>query len=121
MKTCSKCKETKSIFEFTKQKQSKDGLDYWCKACKHTSDKTYRATPQGKINKINKSIRWRAKNPDKILVHRIVENAVRKGLLIKPKTCSTIGCNKPPVAHHPDYSKPLDVIWLCPEHHAKEH
>ena len=24
-------------------------------------------------------------------------------------------------AHHPDYSKPLDVIWLCPLHHKHVH
>ncbi len=24
-------------------------------------------------------------------------------------------------AHHPDYSKPLDVIWLCVPHHGAEH
>lgn len=24
-------------------------------------------------------------------------------------------------AHHPDYSKPLDIIWLCKEHHEKIH
>lgn len=24
-------------------------------------------------------------------------------------------------AHHPDYSKPLDIIWLCKKHHAELH
>ena len=30
-------------------------------------------------------------------------------------------CGKIGEAHHPDYSKPLDVIWLCSEHHAQVH
>lgn len=24
-------------------------------------------------------------------------------------------------AHHEDYSRPLDVVWLCPCHHARRH
>lgn len=24
-------------------------------------------------------------------------------------------------AHHDDYSRPLDVIWLCPTHHGERH
>jgi ribosomal protein L15E len=28
---------------------------------------------------------------------------------------------KKSVAHHEDYKKPLDVIWLCQEHHKAVH
>jgi hypothetical protein len=24
-------------------------------------------------------------------------------------------------AHHEDYSRPLDVVWLCPTHHKARH
>lgn len=42
--------------------------------------------------------------------------ALKKGLLQK-KPCEICGENKIIHAHHEDYSKPLDVKWLCPLHH----
>ena len=29
--------------------------------------------------------------------------------------------NKKSQAHHPDYSKKLNIVWLCSEHHAQVH
>ena len=59
---------------------------------------------------------WRERNPEKRIAHHAVENAVRNGTLVKQR-CAV--CGAPGTqAHHPDYSRPLDVIWLCPEHHG---
>jgi 5-methylcytosine-specific restriction endonuclease McrA len=33
-KRCPKCHQTRPLREFTKRKDSKDGLDFWCKKCK---------------------------------------------------------------------------------------
>ena len=33
MKTCTKCNQTKSISDFSKNKRIKDGLSYYCKTC----------------------------------------------------------------------------------------
>ena len=30
-------------------------------------------------------------------------------------------CGLDAEAHHPDYSRPLDVIWLCNKHHREAH
>ena len=46
-------------------------------------------------------------------------NAVRDGRLLRG-ACEVCGAEKVH-AHHDDYSKPLEVRWLCPKHHAANH
>ena len=58
-------------------------------------------------------------NPEKIKAHGILSYAVKKGEIIK-QPCSICG-NIKAEAHHPDYNKPLDVIWLCSSHHKRLH
>lgn len=60
----------------------------------------------------------RAKNPEKYLAHTMVGNAIRDGRLIR-QPCQVLGCDKKAEAHHDDYSKPLDVQWLCFRHHRE--
>ena len=51
----------------------------------------------------------------------IVRAAVKSGRLIRPDSCSGCGRRVEVHAHHDDYSKPLDVRWLCRRCHALEH
>lgn len=44
---------------------------------------------------------------------------VRRGK-VKKKPCQICG-EKNSQAHHTDYSKPLDVVWLCRRHHLETH
>ena len=39
---------------------------------------------------------------------------------MKRQPCIKCG-NKKSQGHHPDYSKPLEVIWLCALHHQLHH
>lgn len=48
-----------------------------------------------------------------------VNNAVVRGKLVK-LACEVCG-NTKSEAHHADYSKPLDVMWLCRKHHKDVH
>jgi len=41
MKTCTKCGETKELTEFSKRKDTKDGLAYTCKACFNAYNKAH--------------------------------------------------------------------------------
>lgn len=50
-----------------------------------------------------------------------VEVALRNGALIRPGNCSSCGRMYKPMAHHPDYDKPLVIEWLCRSCHNKVH
>lgn len=55
----------------------------------------------------------------KILARDAARAAVRNGILVR-QPCEKCGERKTH-AHHEDYSRPLDVRWLCVSCHGKEH
>lgn len=62
--------------------------------------------------------RWVEKNPEKRKAQNAVGNALRDGRLVKGSCTIGGDCHGRIEAHHTDYSKPLDVTWLCAKHHA---
>jgi hypothetical protein len=67
-------------------------------------------------------IRHRELRKDKQIIINKVQWAVESGKIKKPTNCEC--CQKPSnklEGHHKDYSKPLDVIWLCPPCHGYTH
>jgi hypothetical protein len=65
--------------------------------------------------------RYQKKHPWKAIAHAAVSMAISVGVLIRPDSCSACGKICKPHGHHRDYSKILEVIWLCPLCHKKEH
>ena len=119
-----KCKDcTKS--DTVANRNSK--LDYYRKYDRDRSNnpdrvearKVYAKTESGKESRRRAKRKWIENNPKKRSVHRITGNAIRGGVLIK-QPCEVCGELKV-IAHHCDYDKPLDVMWLCPKHHSEWH
>ena len=52
--------------------------------------------------------------------HMAVYRALKNGTLNRPCHCERCGDTRV-LAHHEDYSRPMDVMWLCPVHHKEEH
>jgi hypothetical protein len=64
---------------------------------------------------------WQEKNREKHLAHRAIDVLVNQAGWIKPTTCQHCGIECLTQAHHEDYSRRLDVKWLCVWCHNKIH
>lgn len=65
--------------------------------------------------------RWKKINQHQTKATTAVKDAVRYGRLVKASECSKCGSKENIEGHHHDYSKPLDVIWVCKVCHIKIH
>ncbi len=72
-----------------------------------------------KNNGYHNEYKWIKNNKTKVNAEKILEYAITKGK-IERKPCAICG-EKKTHAHHPNYSKPLEVIFLCPVHHKEIH
>ena len=62
--------------------------------------------------------RWNHQNREARQAHALVRVALRLGSLKRGKCwCGSLRVE----AHHPDYTKPLDVEWVCRKHHRAIH
>lgn len=81
----------------------------------------YAGTSAYKVSHEAAAKRWAAKHPERRKANIAVGNAVRAGRLVPWPCCAVPECDGKPQGHHPDYSRPLDVVWLCPTHHDEAH
>jgi hypothetical protein len=70
--------------------------------------------------------RWRAEHRETYRMltraHNAVHRALQRGTLIKASTCAFCGGDGYLEAAHTDYTRPLDVLWVCrPCHRQWDH
>ncbi len=133
MKTCFKCKVEKPRSEFYKHPMMGDGLLGKCKDCTKVDNVTNRARnldyyqaydrsrssdPKRIAGRKNYHARYKIDHNDQWKANCKVRVALNSRRITK-QPCAD--CSNPKAeAHHHDYTKPLDVIWLCAKcHHAK--
>lgn len=111
-KKCYKCKESKHNNQFYKNSSKHDGYQSLCKACSRVRDKT-------RLPYLRRVVTaYYVKYPERGRAHTLVFNALKKGVL-KKEECKVCGSKTNVEGHHKDYSKPLDVVWLCKVHHCQ--
>lgn len=134
MKTCSRCNQQKEERDFQVRRASNDGLTAACRNCLSEYDKEraglphrvaarkdYQVSERGRERSNAAKKRFIQRNPWKRKAHAIVGNFLRDGRITRPEICELCGGKCKPQAHHCDYSKPLDVMWLCKSCHVEWH
>ena len=134
VKVCRKCGIEKDSSSFSLNHKMPSGRRHSCKGCEKAAEKARRnnkaeeiraydrersKTPARIKHNTENTRKFRSKNPEKYSAHIAVANAIKSGKLVK-QPCSVCG-NEKSEAHHEDYSKPLDVWWLCSQHHKDRH
>jgi len=143
-KRCAKCKKIYDKINFSSSADGRDNLRSYCKNCetdyrksavRKESSKKYvrsekgrknarryyeRAAQDGRMKHILE--RRYATDPIAIRAHRKVSYAVRMKHIPPAKNLICKHCGKQAQQyHHPDYSKPLDIIPLCKLCHEAVH
>ena len=123
-KECRKCHQIKPLSEFYKDKRAKDGYYGRCKWCHCQAVTPIRvprkpARPKSELYEYLKEYSKRPSELPKVLARTAINGKLRDGK-IERQPCEV--CMETKVdAHHEDYSKPLDVNWLCRLHHKHLH
>ena len=149
MKVCRECNTEKPLSEFYKHPRMADGHLNKCSECvkkrvsKHReanlerilaydkmrankphrvqARKEYAKTEAGKLAKKKAINAYHARYPMKYAAHVIVGNHIRNGRIVPESSCSCCGSTEKIEGHHDDYTKPLDVRWLCEKCHKEWH
>jgi hypothetical protein len=104
---------------FYKDKCRPDGLCFNCKLCVREYKKTVKNRPGRRLSRAKKQRAYELRHPERQSARAAVKRAIASGKMVK-QPCEKCGLEKAH-AHHDDYSKPLDVRWLCHTHHVEVH
>lgn len=111
-----------------------DGRLNFCKGCvkervrshrrdnDHVRDRERERYANGK--KREQAERWHRDNAERMLIakraHTAIDNAIRSGNIVRPDQCEECGARGVQIeGAHGDYSKPLEVRWLCRRCHRR--
>ena len=145
MKKCKRCGTEKNEEEFNKwyKKSGSSGYRQNCRECDHLLNKEFREKNSDKLKvkrrnrngaqpkryctdpkqqKRNEDVyRSQRKYPEKRAARTFLNSYIKMGKVMKPNSCEICLQKAKVEGHHEDYSKPLEVKWVCKKCHTDIH
>lgn len=130
-KPCKKCGKTKLLTCFYPCKILRDGRRNECRVCAALAQRIsraenpvreaeYRRRNYDSKRKTAQTKKHRAQFPEKTAAHNAVARGIMTGrIVVQP--CENCESTTNVHGHHDDYSKRLDIRWLCHTHHMELH
>jgi len=136
---CSACGEWFGADGFYADKRRTGGLKSECKKChclttiasrnldnhRDNNKRWMRESGYQQRPEVRERQMWRSRVRGKTIevkARALANRAVDLGFLVRPAACPKCGRSDLTVhAHHADYSRPLDVTWMCSDCHGLEH
>jgi len=127
-KRCRRCGLERPITHFQPDRRYRGGRHHQCQACRAAQNRAWRERHPERVRVWNRRYaQARRRTPEgrrKAYAWRAACWAVILGVIHPRHECEHCGMSDREVGlqkHHPDYTKPIDVVWLCPACHGKEH
>ncbi len=116
---CQKCDSKKDLIKNSVTSSGK--IQYICRKCNRERIAKYFATPRGKERRDLNAKKTYRRYKNKQTARALVNYSLTIGDICKPENCEDCSKKRRLFGHHPDYSKPLEVIWLCLNCHSALH
>jgi hypothetical protein len=136
-KRCRTCKTELPLLAFARHNGSQDGYRQHCRECLRTGrrqptreteeQRTQRKRRQSRKkwqrSHLEALARHQARFPKAAAATRAVQAGIKAGRITPAKECQAIDCTVSGrlEAHHNDYTRPLEVLFVCPAHHRRGH
>lgn len=122
---CQQCKSYKNPLNINSTRKNKEGevvrAWYMCRPCNTERCKRYRSTPEGKKKVFDAVYASMARNKKNVNARILLNYHIKQGHIERPSHCPNCKEETMVEGHHKDYSKPLEVEWLCRPCHADTH
>jgi hypothetical protein len=123
---CIVCERDLPLDAFYQHPRGRHGVQSKCKPCMRVYMRALRLKRREHYRKYDAdryalAKRYPNRDEKKRKATAMVNIRVQRGTMRKPANCSKCGSGERLEAHHTDYDKPLQVVWLCRLCHADAH